>query len=216
MRNSRCFLFLLTCGLMLPLSAFPVPVKVTVSDPQTAPLQDVLVIVQRIDRPGVSKRRLTDNIGAARFDIAEAGLFQVIATEPFGVWTTKVKEFRVGPRDPVEVELTLGMVGEEYHEHLSPIIKVTLLDSTGQPLKETAFLTRSDSGCEVHWHVTDANGSAEVKATSSPLMLVVEHNDKVYERPIIPVSLSRATKEWCDCVEWTTTPIPDKILISIP
>jgi len=215
MKNLRQFLLLLTFGSTLTLSAFSVPVTVAVEDPQTAPAQDVLVILRSIDRPGTSERRLTDKAGIARFDIAETGLFQVIATEPFGGWTTRVKEFLVGPSDPVEVKLTVGLLGEQYHEYLVPNVKVTLVDGNGHPLGQTAFLTRSDSGCETRWYLTDANGSADVKAISSPLILVVEHKGKVYERPIIPASQYRAAKEWCDCEQWPSIPIPERITIRV-
>jgi hypothetical protein len=175
-------------------------VRIKLADVQTAPVPNVLVIVQSLSTGAEVGRKLTNQIGTVEFEIGSPGLFRLIATSPFGLWGTTVREFRVVPPAAIQIDITL--------KHLPPAgnrvyvgspITVTLVDWEGKPLKKTNFLTRSEAGCDVQWHTTDENGSARVDLLSEPVVVVVEYNGKIHHHLIGEESKYFPAREWCDC-----------------
>src|ERR1035441_7121891 len=102
-------LLLLCCQL-----ASAVSVKFRVVDEGGSPVKDVLVIVNNLESHGAEVLRvLTNDRGEAGFLELQPGLYRMIATAPYGLWQTRIKEFLVksGPLEvvlPVKVMPTHG------------------------------------------------------------------------------------------------------------
>lgn len=90
-------------GLVPAVAAATAPVKIRVEDAVGAVIKDELVIVQDLDsREHEVLRALSDQEGNVPPLQLSPGLYRVIATAPYGVWQTSVREFLVGER-PTEV-----------------------------------------------------------------------------------------------------------------
>src|SRR5208337_2561069 len=98
-------LLLALFGVVPTVAAATFPVKVKVEDSSGAAVKDELVIVQDLDsREHEILRALTDPDGNAPTLQLPSGLYRVIATAPYGLWLTSVREFLVS-QAPTEVIL---------------------------------------------------------------------------------------------------------------
>jgi hypothetical protein len=71
-------------------------VKVRVVDESDAPIKDVLVIIQNLSKHEAELLRvLSDADGYVGRGELQPGLYRLIATTPYGLWRTTIKEFMV-------------------------------------------------------------------------------------------------------------------------
>ena len=78
-------------------------VKIKVEDPSGVALRDQLVIVQDLnDREHEILRTLSDEAGHISALQLPAALYRIIATAPYGLWQTSVKEVLIGEQ-PTEI-----------------------------------------------------------------------------------------------------------------
>jgi hypothetical protein len=154
-------------------------VNLVVRDESGAPLKDELVIVQNLDDPEHEiARALTDANGEIPILNLESGLYRAIATAPYGLWQTQVREFLV---NDMPMRLMLMVQGMPTHGHGDIVtvgtekMFVRVLDSDGHPAVGAAVLAR-DRDATLHlqrWYKTDQSGGATVEVVGSPLVLVV-------------------------------------------
>ena len=125
---------------------------------------DVLVIVQSLEGNGESFRALTDQAGAIPKQELAPGLYQLVATCPYGVCQTTVREFMVAS-DPIHLRLPLEflppkgctvIVGDVKHR------QVEVQDREGKPLASVQILVRDETAQHHKWYQTGVNGRVKI------------------------------------------------------
>jgi len=164
----------LLCG-----TALGIPVQIRVLDPTGAAIKDALVIVQVLsDREREVLRTLSDVQGAIPLQELKPGLYRVIATTPYGLWRTRVKEFAVaGNRLEVEVK----MQAQPTHGNGDVVTvgttraEVQVLSADGEAVAGADVLVRDQDATLYlqRWYKTDPRGRAQVELVSVPTVLVV-------------------------------------------
>ena len=154
-------------------------VNLVVQDESGAPLKDELVIVQNLDdRKHEIVRALTDANGEIPILNLESGLYRAIATAPYSLWQTQVREFLV---NDAPVRLALKVEPMPTHGNVDIVtvgtekMFVRVLDADGHPAAAAAVLARDkdDTPYLERWYKTDHSGGATVEVLGSPLVLVV-------------------------------------------
>jgi hypothetical protein len=182
--STLSLLLALTLGPRAAIGAIPqenpkTAVTIVTNDASGAPLKDELVIVQNLDdREREIVRVLSDANGQIPVLGLEPGLYRVIATSPYGLWQTLVREFLVNDKP---VRLVLGIEGMATHGNGDVVtvgtkrMFVRVLDSDGHPAVGAAILARDrdDTLYLERWYKTDQSGGATVEVVSDPLVLVV-------------------------------------------
>jgi hypothetical protein len=122
-----------------------------------------LVIVRSLEGNGESFRALTDQAGAVPKQELAPGLYELIATCPYGVCQTAVREFIVAS-DPIHLKLPLKLVaivntvivGDVKHR------KVIVQDRQGRPVASAQILVRDASAQHHKWYQTGAKGTVKI------------------------------------------------------
>src|ERR1700690_2292580 len=98
----------LLVALVFASSAWAAGIDVAVVAGAGLPLKDVLVIIQTLERSDRELcRSLTDAHGLACHAELTPGLYRAIATTPYGLWNTRVREFWVAQANAtVTLEMT--------------------------------------------------------------------------------------------------------------
>lgn len=171
---------------LLPSLGFAAPATFRVLDGTGAPLKDVLVIVKSLDSPFDDlPRQLTDEQGRVRTLELKAGLYRVIATDPYGIWETAIKEFLVADQ-PVDLSLAVApQPSHGYGDIVSlPVIKANLkvLMPDGGPAAGAEVLVRDleDTLYRERRYRLDKDGESKIELVASPTVLVVIYNGKVF------------------------------------
>ena len=158
------FLSLVALTLALPLWANATSFRLTVVDATGAGFPDVLVIVKSLDGKGELFRVLTDGAGKIpERDLAQ-GLYRAIATCPYGICETEVREFFVREK-PVELELKVAVSPTKGNIAVigpSLRMRVQVLNAAGMPVESAALLVRDECAVDERWYNTDTNGEVEV------------------------------------------------------
>src|SRR6478752_9158468 len=90
---------------LLSTSCFAAPTTIRVLDASGAPAKSVLVIVNSLDSSyQEASRQLTDDQSRVHVVELRSGVHRVIATTPYGVWETTIKEFLVQDQ-PIDLTL---------------------------------------------------------------------------------------------------------------
>lgn len=177
----RNLLFLLMFGQL----AAAVPVSFRVLDASGAPAKDVLVIVQNLEKHEAEVLRvLSDEHGDAGRRELQPGLYRMIATAPYGIWQTAIKEFMVGS---VPMEIALPVNGMPTHGYGDIVVTGTtwtelqFLQPDGQPLANGDVFVRDSSATlyTERWYKTDVQGRAKIEMISDPLILVILYKDSI-------------------------------------
>lgn len=176
----RMLITLLLCG-----TCFAAPATVRVVDGSGAPVRDVLVIIQSLDnRQRDVSRKLTDEQGSVGTLELKAGLYRAIATTPYGVWHTAIKEFLVSG-DRVEVRLT---VEQEPTHGAGDVVTVgastadlQVLKPDGTPASGADMLVR-DKDATLYlerWYKMDEAGRSRIELVGTPTIVVVVYHGKL-------------------------------------
>ncbi len=163
-----------------------VPLTLRVEDASGARLKDELVIVQDLNgREREVLRALTDQNGYIPVPDLKPGLYRAIATSPYGLWETEIREFLVEEGSPLEVVLKVRPMPTHGYGDIvtvgAPQSELRVLDSTGLPVSGAAVLVRDRNATPYleRWYQTDAKGLAKIELTSSPTIVVVVYQNKL-------------------------------------
>lgn len=166
-------------NIVICLCADAVPVRIVTLDKTGAGFQDVLVIVRSLDGKGESVRALTNQSGAVPTRELAAGLYQIIATCPYGLCQTTVREFFV-KTDPIELELALDVLpttGNTFAMGRVERRQVEVQDRHGRPVASADILVRDATAESQKWYQTGLDGRVLIDLASSRETTVVAVHD---------------------------------------
>jgi hypothetical protein len=175
--------------------AFAGRVSLSVKDASGAPFPKVLVIIRRLEFKGEVLRGLTDREGIVPGVDLQPGLYRVIATYPYGLWSTGVREFLV-TSEPLNLSITLhstpttddiGFIG-------APSRTVHVVDRNGNPISGAEVLVRDETATHEMWYTSNSMGDAEVELFADPTILVVVDPPYLVERSISVPSRSNTAR----------------------
>lgn len=178
MRNLLMLLFL--CQL-----ANAVPVTFRVLGSSGVPAKGVLVIVQNLENHEAEVlRALSDEQGVAGRCEIRSGLYRMIATAPYGIWQTAIKEFIVRT---VPLEMAIHVEPMPTHGYGDIVVigttwtELQFLQPDGQPLANANVFVRDRSATlyTERWYKTDARGHAKIEMISDPLVVVIPYRDAI-------------------------------------
>lgn len=180
----RCFLFvLLLVGLVHLAAADTFPVRLKIVDATGAAIDQELVIVQDLDnREHEIVRALSNRDGNIEPLQLSPGLYRVIATAPYGLWETQVREFLVRrPGSQVIVRVHPMPTHGNGDIVMTGTTKAFLrvIGPEGQPANGARILTRDQvatSGSE-RWYKADGRGTATIELVGNPTVVVVIYRD---------------------------------------
>ena len=165
--------------------AMAAPVKFRVLDESGAPVNDVLVIVQNLQKHEAELlRALSDAEGNVDGRELQPGLYRLIATTPSGLWRTAIREFLV---KAASMELVLRLKPMPTHGYGDIVVVGTtwvdlqVLRPDGQAASGAELLVR-DRDATLHterWYKPDAQGRIKIEMVSDPLVLVVLYQDAI-------------------------------------
>jgi len=169
------------------------PTAIHVVDASGAPADQVLVIVKALDHYEELARRLTDQQGAIGVLDLKPGTYRAIATTPYGLWQTEIKEFVVADA-PVELQLTVRPRGTHGFGDVVTVggskANLQILGSDGKPAAGAEILVR-DEEATLHierWYKTDADGKTRIELVGDPTVVVVIFNGKLITTQLSPKS----------------------------
>jgi hypothetical protein len=175
----RAMLMLL---LFCPL-ATAVPVKFRVLDGGGAPTTDVLVIVQNLENHEAEVlRALSDELGYAGSRELQPGLYRMIATNPYGIWQTAIKEFMVRTA-PFEMALRVDPMPTHGYGDVVVVgttwAELQVLQPDGQPVSNADLFVRDRMATlyTERWYKTDAQGHTKIEMIGDPLVVLVLYHD---------------------------------------
>lgn len=184
------------------ISAAPQPtalitVALAVQDPSGAAIKAELVIVQDLDNhEDEVVRALTDENGEMPPLKLGPGLYRAIATAPYGLWRTRVREFLVN-NVPVRLVLRVDPMPTHGYGDVVAIgakhLHLQVLTPDGRPAVAVSVLAR-DEEATLHlerWYKTDDSGGATIEVVGDPLVLVVVSAKTLVTREIS----SKSTRE---------------------
>jgi hypothetical protein len=160
----KYFCALLFASLFPLLCAQAAPLRVVTVDQTGAGFPDVLVIVKPLEGSGEVFRALSDKNGTIPTRDLLPGSYQLIATCPYGLCQTTVREFVV-KSEPFDLKLPLAIlptsgnavtVGRIEHRD------VEVEDLEGKPLPSVSLLVRDATAQNERWYKTGANGVATI------------------------------------------------------
>ena len=186
---------LLLALLLLPLSP-AMRVDLVVVDTSGAPLKDELVIVQDLhDRQHEVLRALTDQDGKIPALNLEPGLYRAIATAPYGVWETEIREFLVTAK-PLQVKLRASPMSTHGFGDIVPVRKngrkkLKVLQDDGNPAAGADLYVR-DREATLYMerrYKTNSRGEAEIELVSEPTVVTIVSRDSLTPRMNFPTAL---------------------------
>lgn len=151
-------------GLLISCCAHGAQFRILTVDETGAGFADVLVIVKSLEGKGEKFRALTDKSGAvSAYELSE-GLYQIIATCPYGICQTTVREVIVA-NQPVDLKLSLKVlptVGNAFTVGRIERRRVEVLDSDGRPVTSAQVLVRDAAAQHQRWYQTGVDGKVEI------------------------------------------------------
>jgi hypothetical protein len=160
-------------------------VKVRVVDESDAPIKDVLVIIQNLSKHEAELLRvLSDADGYVGRGELQPGLYRLIATIPYGLWRTTIKEFMVKSA-PLELVLRLKVMPTHGYGDIVVVgttwVDLQVLRPDGRPASDAELLVRDRDATlyTERWYKADAQGRIRIEMVSDPLMLVVLCQDAI-------------------------------------
>jgi hypothetical protein len=174
-------LLLLCCQL-----ASAVSVKFRVVDEGGSPVKDVLVIVDNLESHEAEVLRvLTNDRGEAGVLWLQPGLYRMIATAPYGLWQTRIKEFLV-KSGPLEVVLPVKVMPTHGYGDIivvgAPTLELQIVQSDGHPASFAQVLMR-DKVATLHtekWYKADSEGRVKAEMMADePVVAVILYQDAI-------------------------------------
>jgi len=142
------------------------------------------VIVQALDEGEHEVlRALTDLNGNVPKSDLRPGLYRVIATSPYGLWETEVREFLVKGEPDKDVVLKVRPMPTHGNGDITTVrtswANLHILRLDGQPASEARVLARDDKATRSleRWYKTDKEGKARIELTTEPLVLIITFED---------------------------------------
>jgi hypothetical protein len=177
MRYVLLVLFFVTVASSLKADTFPIKIKL--QDDGGAALKDELVIVQDL-KNGEQEllRALSDQGGNVPTLQLPPGLYRVIATAPYGLWETNIREFLVGQRATEIVVMVQPMALHGYGDIIVIGIahaQLRVIGPSGEPASGAQILIR-DRDATLYlerWYKTDDRGNATIELVGKPTVAVV-------------------------------------------
>jgi hypothetical protein len=159
------------------------PVKVKVEDSGGAAVKDELVIVQDLNnREHEILRALSDQGGNVPTFQVPTGVYRVIATAPYGLWKTSVREFLVSQQSTqviVRVEPTPTHGYGDIVTIGTTSVQLQVIGPDGEPANGARILIR-DGDATLHlerWYETSGKGMATIELVGKPTVAVVIYGD---------------------------------------
>ena len=177
----------LASALLFSSSVQASPVRIKVVDVAGEGLPKILVIARSLES-AEGDRKLSDTNGRIPpFDL-KAGIYQLIAIDPYGTRPTTVQEVIVGG-EPLDLQIELPIPATNTDGELVPQIEVPIrvLDTGGQPVPNAIVLGRDSEAQSIRFYRTDRQGSVTPRLNVNEAYVVVFYMGKVYtERVDIP------------------------------
>ena len=171
---------------LFPTLCIAAPTTLRVVDGSGAPAKDVLVIVKSFGQgyEDVS-RHLTDEQGRVPTMDLQPGVYQAIATSPYGIWETSVKEFLVEDKS---FELTLTVTPQPTHGFgdvvplVNATVEVQIVASDGIPASDAEVFVRDKDATlyTERWYKMDKNGKGKVELVADQTVLVVIYAHRLF------------------------------------
>jgi hypothetical protein len=160
-------------------AAKQVPFDVRVTDQSGTPFSNVLVIVKSLDKNNEVGRYLTTKDGRTPPMHLEQGLYRVIATCPYGVCQTTVREFFGSQFLPeMELQVTVKPTDEVGQLVNAKKIRLVLQSKNQATLEGLHILVRNPSATRGERYVTDRKGNVDIELPSDPAIIVVVQDKK--------------------------------------
>lgn len=172
---------LVSLTLVFPLWVNATSFRLTVVDATGAGFPDVLVIVKSLDGKGEIFRMLTDEGGKIPDRELAQGLYRIIATCPYGICETEVRECLVREKS-VELELKVAVSPTKGNVAvIGPTLqmRVQVLNAAGMPAESATLLVRDADAVDERWYKTDANGEVKVTLPDGVVTFVVVFKDSL-------------------------------------
>ncbi|WP_353071991.1 carboxypeptidase regulatory-like domain-containing protein [Tunturiibacter gelidiferens] len=157
------------------LCANAAPLHVVVVDQTGAGFPDVLVIVKPLEGGGEVFRALSDKNGTIPARDLPSGPYQLIATCPYGLCQTTVRELMV-KSESFDLKLPLAVMPTSGNTVTIGHIKhrdVEVQDRAGKPIPAVAVLVRDATAQHERWYKTGANGLTTIDVPPGVEMTVV-------------------------------------------
>lgn len=159
---------------------------------------DVLVIVRSLEGRGESLRALTHRNGAVPAQELAMGLYQIIATCPYGLCRTTVREFLVNT-DPVELKLAVEVLpttGNTFTIGRVKRCQVEVQNRDGIPVASADILVRDANAESQKWYQTGLNGKVLIDLLpGQETTIVAVHDGDLASRVLQPDQSSSKQKE---------------------
>ena len=170
---------------LLSTFCFGAPTTIRVLDGSGAPVKGVLVIVKSLDSSYLeASRQLTDDQGRVRMAELRPGVHRVIATTPYGLWETTIREFVVTD-EPLDLTLMIQPTPTHGFGDIVPLgrssSQLQVLTMDGIPASGARLLVRDKEATLYleRWYKLDNNGKADIQLVASPTVLVIIYNGKI-------------------------------------
>jgi hypothetical protein len=167
-------------ALILVSPATATTLRVRVVDASGAPFAKVLVIVKSLQGGGEVARELTDANGRTTAIDVRDSLYRIIATCPYGLCATVVREF-LGKRLTAELLITVPFLPTDGDGVLvgAPRLRIVLKLANGSPVAGAHVLVRDGQAKREQWYVADEHGVAVIELLDDPVVLVAIHDGTV-------------------------------------
>lgn len=176
----RHFLLLLALsGLLGSSAADSFPVRIKIEDATGGPVGGELVIVQNLDNQEHEVvRALSDHGGNIAPVQLSRGLYRVIATAPYGLWQTKVREFLVRRRASDIIVRVQPMPTHGYGDVVTlgtTRAHLRVIGPSGQPASGAFILIRDRDATlySERGYKADSKGTATIELVGNPTVAIV-------------------------------------------
>ena len=167
-------------------------VTLAVQDGAGLPLKDVLLILQDLEnRENEIVRALTNENGEITPFKLRPGLYRAIATAPYGLWETQVREFLVR-EEPIRLVLKVEPRPTHGNGDITTIgtqkLSLRVLQPDGRSAANALVLVR-DKDATLHlerWYRSDDSGRVTVEAIGNPVVVVVVFGKMLFTHEISP------------------------------
>jgi hypothetical protein len=168
--------------LLLPITpSRAATVSIHVVDGSVADLQNELVIVRSLHGYRESLRALTNAQGRAPICELKAGVYQLIVSEPYGLWKTHIEEFIVGETS-LKIDVSMEVLpthGIGDLEVIAPEVDLVLVDTRGEPLSEVQVFVRDGEAQYGQWYRANSDGRVTVHTFGDGSVFLVSHAGKL-------------------------------------
>jgi hypothetical protein len=172
-------------GFLFCSSVLAAPVRVHVIDAAGEGFPKILVIARSLERPTESDRELTNNNGLTTALNLGSGLYQIIASDPYGTWPTTVREFILG-NQPIDITLQLDVPGtnDQTWGPAAVGVPIKVLDRHGHPVANATVLGRDPEAKFMHFYRTDQQGNATPVLGVNGAYIVVFYQGQVHTEEV--------------------------------